>query len=162
MIISPESPSIDGGRAISPTTVDEDGRIAGAAITGVRDPRRLKAVADADLHGHMGDPDLDAVVATLRLASQSPIVVVNIVGPDLQTYASEVGVRAPSTSVPDVLSFCAEVVETGRELTVSDASAHPVFAKNPLVVDGVIGAYAGVPLIDDGVVLGSVANALRG
>lgn len=130
---------------------------ADGVVTGVRDPRRLKAVADADLAGHMGDADLDAVVATLRLASQSPIVVVNIVGEDRQTYAAEVGVGSPCTTVPDELSFCAEVVESGRELTVSDAAAHAVYSRNPMVRGGVIGSYAGVPLVDDGVVLGSVA-----
>jgi GAF domain-containing protein len=126
-------------------------------ITGVHDPRRLKAVADADLKGHLGDPDLDAVVATLRLASDSPLVVVNIVGADLQTYAAEVGVGAPCTTVPDTLSFCAEVVNTGQAMTVSDAATHAVYSQNPMVLDGVIGAYAGVPLVDNGVVLGSVA-----
>ena len=129
----------------------------GPLITGVRDPRRLRAVAEADLPGHLGDPDLDAVVGTLRLASGSPIAVVNIVTADLQTYPAEVGVGAACTSVPDGLSFCAEVVETGRALLVSDAATHPVYSQNPLVLQGIVGAYAGVPLVDQGVVLGSVS-----
>ncbi|WP_148040119.1 sensor domain-containing diguanylate cyclase [Cryobacterium tepidiphilum] len=131
-------------------------------ITGVRDARRLKAVADADLHGHMADLDLDAVVATLRLACASPIVVVNIVGPDQQTYAAETGIGAECTSVPDTLSFCAEVVDSGEALTVPDAAAHPIYSQNPMVLTGAIGSYAGVPLIDNGVVLGSVAMFDRG
>ena len=126
-------------------------------ITGVRDPRRLQVIADADLSGHLGDPDLDAVVETLRLASRSPIAVVNIVTADLQTYPAEVGVGAACTSVPDGLSFCAEVVETGQPLLVSDAASHPVYSQNPLVLQGTVGAYAGVPLVDRGVVLGSVS-----
>ncbi|MDJ0324380.1 sensor domain-containing diguanylate cyclase [Cryobacterium sp. PH31-AA6] len=126
-------------------------------ITGVRNPLRLKAVADADLVGHLGDADLDAVVATLRLACGSPIVVVNIVSANRQTYAAEVGVGAECTSVPDALSFCAEVVDTGRAMTVSDAAAHPIYSQNPMVLSGVVGAYAGVPLVDNGAVLGSVA-----
>ncbi|MEX0834973.1 MAG: sensor domain-containing diguanylate cyclase, partial [Nitriliruptor sp.] len=93
----------------------------------------------------------------LQLGCHVPIAVVNIVRPDLQTYAAEVGVGTPCTHVPDRLSFCAEVVDTGSALTVDDARSHPVYASNPLVAEGVIGAYAGVPLVDDGVVLGSVA-----
>jgi diguanylate cyclase (GGDEF)-like protein len=126
-------------------------------ITGVRNPLRLKGVADADLRGHLGDPDLDAVVATLRLACGSPIVVVNIISANRQTCAAEVGIGAECTSVPDGLSFCAEVVDTGRAMTVSDAATHPVYSQNPMVLGGVIGAYAGVPLVDNGIVLGSVA-----
>jgi diguanylate cyclase (GGDEF)-like protein len=143
--------------AVSVTSSLSDSDLFDGVITGVGDPRRLKAVADADLGGHLGDPDLDAVVATLRLACESPIVVVNIVSVDLQTYAAEVGVGAPCTSVPDPLSFCAEVVNTGRAMTVTDAAAHAVYSQNPMVLGGVIGAYAGVPLVDNGTVLGSVA-----
>ncbi len=126
-------------------------------VTGVGDPRRLAAVAAAELQGHAGDRDLDAVVATLQLACHVPIAVVNLVRPGLQTYAAEVGVGAPCTNVPDTLSFCAEVVDSGAALTVADAGSHPVYADNPLVVEGVVGAYAGAPLVDDGAVLGSVA-----
>jgi diguanylate cyclase (GGDEF)-like protein len=126
-------------------------------ITGVRNPARLKAVADAHVHGHLHDPDLDAVVATLQLACASSMAVVNIVGADLQTYAAEIGVGAPCTTVADGLSFCAEVVDTGRSLAVADAALHSVYGQNPLVLNGLVGAYAGVPLIDDGVVLGSVS-----
>ena len=127
------------------------------AIGGVRDYRRLDAVAQAELAGHMGDPALNAIVATLRIACRVPIAVVNVVAENLQTYPAEVGVGAPCTTVPDDLSFCAEVVESRAPVMVVDAATHPTYARNPLVRDGVVGAYAGFPLIDDGFVLGSVS-----
>jgi diguanylate cyclase (GGDEF)-like protein len=114
-------------------------------------------VADAELSGHLGDGDLNAVVATLRLACGVPMAVVNVVTANRQTYPAELGVGAPCTLVPDGLSFCAEVVDTGRAMSVSDAATHPVYSQNPMVLDGVVGAYAGVPLVDNGVVLGSVS-----
>ncbi len=132
-------------------------RRADEPIVGVCNPLRLAAVMAAELDGHLGDTDLNAAVATLRIACRVPIAVVNIVSHNLQTYPAEVGVGAPCTAVPDALSFCAEVVDTGRALAVSDAGSHPVYSMNPMVLDGVIGAYAGVPLVDDGVVLGSVS-----
>ena len=132
-------------------------RVPGGPGTGVRDPRRLAAIREGNLRGHLGDADLDAIVATLRLACKVPMAVINIVGVDQQNYAAEVGVGAPCTSVPDGLSFCAEVVESGIELSVSDAAQHPVYSRNPMVQDGAIGAYAGVPLVDNGFVLGSVS-----
>ena len=126
-------------------------------IGGVDHPKRLAAVTRSEMHGHLGDADLNAVVATLRIACSVPMAVINIVSRNTQTYQVEVGAGAPCTIVPDTLSFCAEVVDTRAALVITDARAHPVYADNPMVVDGVVVAYAGVPLIDDGFVLGSVS-----
>ena len=126
-------------------------------ITGVRTASRLRAVAEAELDGHLGDQGLDAVVATLQVACGVPMAVVNIVTVDLQTYPAEVGVGAPCTTVSDQLSFCAHVVERGSPLMVADALTHPIFSRNPLVLAGDIGAYAGEPLLDNGYVIGAVS-----
>ena len=126
-------------------------------LTGVRDPARLAAVADLDLPGHAADPDLDGIVETLTAALGVPIAVVNVVTPDLQTYPAELGVGAPCTRLPDSVSFCAEVVETGQPVQVADARLHPVYRDNPLVQQGVITAYAGFPLVHRGAVIGAVS-----
>jgi len=150
------------GDRSAPTPLEQR-KVVGAAsgspplVTGVRNPRRLRAVGEAHLTGHLGDVALDAVVSTLRIATGAPMIVVNLVTPGLQTYVAEIGVGNPCTTVPDELSFCAEVVDTGEALVVTDAATHPVYADNPLVRAGSVGAYAGVPVIDDGVVLGSLA-----
>ncbi len=120
-------------------------------------PDRLALIARMNLGGHLGHPDLEAVVSTLVARCHVPIAVINIVTPDLQTYPAEVGVGAPCTQVPDDLSFCAEVVRTGRGLLVPDAAQHPVYARNPLVLAGHIGSYAGEPLIHGGHVIGAVS-----
>ncbi|SNR52624.1 sensor domain-containing diguanylate cyclase [Blastococcus mobilis] len=121
-------------------------------------PARLAAVETYRLAGHAGDPDLDAVVAHMARLLRAPMAVINLVGPDLQCYPAEHGVGAPSTSVPDALSFCAYVVADRAPLTVPDAADHPVFAGNPLVATGAVAAYLGVPLIyEDGFVLGALS-----
>lgn len=141
----------------APAAAAHDGPRAVPGVGGVADPLRLAAVARAEIRGHAQDPDLDAVASTLRIACSVPIAVINIVTRDTQTYPAEVGVGAPCSTVPDPLSFCAEVVDTRLPLEVADARTHPVYARNPLVVEGVVGAYAGVPLVDDGFVLGTVS-----
>lgn len=110
-----------------------------------------------DLHGHLDDLQLDAVVETLAAGCGAPVAFVNIVTRDLQTYAAEVGVGATCTSVPDRLSFCAEVVATGLPLQVTDATKHPRYAENPLVMAGTVCSYAGEPLVYGEHVIGSVA-----
>lgn len=125
-------------------------------VTGVADRQRLAEIARLALDAHLADPGLDAVVETVVDALAVPMAAVNIVTPNLQTYAAEIGIGVPCTAVPDDLSFCAEVVQTGRPLIVPDAAVHPVYGRNPLVAAGRIGAYAGFPLVHRGVVLGSV------
>ena len=121
------------------------------------DPARLELIERLALHGHLGDPGLDAIVETLAAGVRAPMAVINIVRENLQTYPAEIGVGSPCTEVPDRLSFCAEVVSTGRGLQVTDSHLHPVYAENPLVLAGAIRSYAGEPLIYDGHVIGSVS-----
>lgn len=130
---------------------------AGRPVMGVRNPGRLAAVASTGLVGHDGDLDLEAIVSTLQIACRVPIAVINLVTADLQTYPAEVGVGSACTRVPDGVSFCAEVVETGKLVIVPDASLHPVYSHNPLVKSRAVMSYAGEPLVDHGVVLGSVS-----
>ncbi len=126
-------------------------------VVDIAAPDRLARIAQLNLYGHLGHPELETVVATLSASCSVPIAVINVVTPDLQTYPAETGVGAPCTQVPDTLSFCAEVVRTGRGLQVPDASRHPVYADNPLVKAGVIGSYAGEPLVHGGHVIGAVS-----
>ena len=120
------------------------------------DPDRLALIARLDLHMHLDDTDLGAVIATLTDACAVPIAMVNIVTPGVQTYPAEAGIGAPCTDVPDELSFCAEVVRTGRRLVVADSTTHPVYARNPFVLAGIC-AYAGEPLVYEGHVIGAVS-----
>jgi diguanylate cyclase (GGDEF)-like protein len=124
----------------------------------VADPARLAAVRSYGLSGHAGDPDLDAAVIHLARVLRVPMAVINLVGPNLQCYPAEYGVGAPTSHVPDELSFCAYVVAQGAPLAVADARTHPVFSANPLVQAGSIASFLGLPLIDeDGFVLGTVS-----
>src|SRR5690242_2374486 len=85
------------------------------AIAGdVADRRRLDEIARLALTGHLADPGLDAVAETVAAALVVPMAAVNIVTSNLQTYAAEVGLGVPCSTVPDNRSFCAEVVTTGR------------------------------------------------
>ncbi len=125
--------------------------------SGLASPRRLATVAALDLRGHLADSHLDAVVSTLALACRVPMAVVNIATPGLQTYPAEVGIGSACTEVPDRLSFCSEVVETGLAMCVIDARQHPRYAENPVVRSGAVVAYAGHPVFHDGQVVGVLA-----
>jgi diguanylate cyclase (GGDEF)-like protein len=118
---------------------------------------RLALISRLEMHGHMRDPDLDAVVATLIAGCRVPMAEINLVTPGHQTSVAEVGVDSRASRLPDELSFGAEVVRTARRLCVTDAAAHSVFAQNPFVSAGRVGSYAGEPLLLDGHVIGAVS-----
>lgn len=95
----------------APPPVDAGPRDASRVpLHDIGDPDRLTTIRRLALRGHLGDADLDAIVATVADACDVPVAVVNIVTPGRQTYPAERGVGAPSTAVADGLSFCAEVV----------------------------------------------------
>ncbi|WP_158548744.1 sensor domain-containing diguanylate cyclase [Blastococcus sp. TF02A-26] len=123
----------------------------------VADPARLAALAGHRLTGHVGDADLDAVVAHAAHALGAPVAAIELVGPGVQVHPAETGLGAPSSEEPDEVSFAAHVVASGEPLRVEDARAHPVLAANPAVAAGAVRSYLGVPLVDeDGVVLGAL------
>ncbi|WP_081901194.1 sensor domain-containing protein [Ferrimicrobium acidiphilum] len=155
--MSPRSGGASMSCRLSGSEYIDSAQLPTRLVTGVENVERLNGVDNLQLSGHLGDKDFDAIVASLGIGCHVPIAVVNIVTPGKQTYAAEIGVGESSTSVPDEESFCAEVVNTGRSLVVADAATHRVYRANPLVRDHVVAAYAGEPLVDNGIVIGSVA-----
>lgn len=75
----------------------------------------------------------------------TPIALVSLVDRNRQWFKARHGLDA--TETPRDISFCGHVVATAAPLVVEDASVHPWFEDNPLVVgDPKIRAYVGMPL----------------
>ena len=76
-----------------------------------------------------------------------PIVSLSLVGP-------RHGVVTSSTGLPPALvlllahRFSRHVAASRRPLVIGDARAHPLGANTPAVRDGLVTAYAGLPLFD--------------
>lgn len=102
---------------------------------------------------------LDGVAAEVARAVDSPVALVSLVLDDAQYFAGAHGLDGwldATRGTPLEWSFCATVVATGQRLDVPDPSTSS-YAQNPLVLDGTVGSYQGVPLrTDDGQVLGSL------
>lgn len=130
---------------------------AGAGVTDLADPLRLAVIDQLGLSGHLADPDLDDILSTVVEACGVPMAAINIVTPGLQTNASERGIDNPFTNVPDAVSFSAGVVRAGEAIAVADATEHALYARNPLVLSGVIRACAGAPFRFQGHIIGALA-----
>ncbi len=108
------------------------------------------------------DRDLQSLVKETAEAFHVPIALVSIILKDRQWFKAYYGLPeevAAARETPRELSFCRHIVEGDHPgpLVVPDATKHPVFASNPMVKQGMVGSYAGAPLVTpEGHVLGTL------
>ncbi|QSQ25441.1 diguanylate cyclase [Pyxidicoccus parkwayensis] len=106
------------------------------------------------------DMELQQLVSEVAQAFGVPVALLSLVLGDRQWFKAHVGLPpslAKARGTPRDWSFCHHVVQGRESLVVPDATRHPVFRDNPLVRDGIVGSYAGAPLVTStGEVLGSL------
>ncbi|MFB1478901.1 diguanylate cyclase domain-containing protein [Corallococcus sp. RDP092CA] len=123
--------------------------------------RRLARIDELKLvEPGLPDAGLQELVAEVAQAFGVPVALLTLVLGDRQWFKAHVGLPpalAKDRGTPRDWSFCHHVVQGREAMVVPDATRHPVFRDNPLVRDGIVGSYAGAPLIaSTGDVLGSL------
>lgn len=97
---------------------------------------------------------LDHLIASLADFFEFPVALISVLG-QKQWLIAKAGLDMDFTSLED--SFCRHVVERRTPLVIEDASQHPDFCDNPLVLSSpYIRFYAGVPLVAGGREVGAV------
>jgi signal transduction histidine kinase len=98
----------------------------------------------------------DRLTQVAQYVTGVPTVLVSLVDANRQWFKSRVGLDAPQT--PRDISFCGHTVFQRVPLIVTDATADPRFADNPLVTGQPgIRYYVGVPLITpEGMAIGTL------
>lgn len=106
------------------------------------------------------EAELQALVTEVAQAFGVPVALLSLVLGDRQWFKAHVGLPpslARARGTPRDWAFCHHVVQGRESLVVPDATRHPVFRDNPLVREGIVGSYAGAPLLTStGEVLGSL------
>ncbi|MER9233440.1 GAF domain-containing protein [Mesorhizobium sp. M0622] len=102
------------------------------------------------------DPDFDRISGLAASAMQTPVALIALVDAERQWFKSCIGLDATETATET--SFCAHAIAAGDEpLVVADAAADPRFKANPLVTgEHHIRFYAGVPIMVDGALIGTL------
>ncbi|MCY1036121.1 diguanylate cyclase [Corallococcus sp. BB11-1] len=140
------------------------GQLAGGGLTessAEEEQHRLARIDELRLVDP-GPPDarLQELVSEVAQAFGVPVALLTLVLGDRQWFKAHVGLTgslARERGTPRDWAFCHHVVQGREAMVVPDATRHPVFRDNPLVRDGVVGSYAGAPLITaSGDVLGSL------
>ncbi|XUO87769.1 GAF domain-containing protein [Halomonas sp. KM072] len=91
---------------------------------------------------------LDHLIASLADFFEFPVALISVLG-QKQWFIAKAGLDVDFTSLED--AFCRYVVELRAPLVIEDASQHPDFCDNPLVLSSpYIRFYAGVPLVAGG------------
>ena len=92
------------------------------------------------------DPDLDSLVDLASLIADTPIALLSLVDAEEQVFKAAVGLDVDR--LPRATSFCGHaILEPSTPMVVEDPTKDPRFAGNPLVTDGPVGFYAGVPIL---------------
>ncbi|WP_375758949.1 diguanylate cyclase domain-containing protein [Corallococcus exercitus] len=140
------------------------GQLAGSMLmesNGDEEKRRLQRIEELALVD-AGPPDteLQELVSEVAQAFGVPVALLTLVLGDRQWFKAHVGLPAAlarDRGTPRDWAFCHHVVQGREAMVVPDATRHPVFRDNPLVRDGIVGSYAGAPLVTStGDVLGSL------
>lgn len=121
----------------------------------LNEKERLVFLESLEILDTANEEQFDEFVAIAAHIAQTPIALVSLIDSDRQWFKAKIGLDVCQT--PRDISFCTHVVYRGSPLIIEDATIHDFFKDNPLVKDGVVGAYAGFPLLSKaGYIIGTL------
>lgn len=118
---------------------------------------RLKSLHSLAVLDSPPEPEFDALVSAAAAVCNVPISLISLLDQGRQWFKANHGLLGV-TETPREVAFCAQTVALGDTFEVEDATAHPQFVDNPLVVgEPHIRFYAGMPVkLADGAVIGTL------
>ena len=134
--------AVDGMPATPPTA---------ATDPVIRDPERLRVLFDTGLMDTQPGAAYDRIAAMAIDALDVPSAGVSLVSDEKQWFCSAAGLTgelAETRTISLDRSLCQYAVSSGRPLVIEDARVHPTLSDHPIVADGTVVAYAGIPLTD--------------
>ncbi len=116
---------------------------------------RLKRLELFGLLNLPKDPELDIFAETACLVTDCPSALVTVMESQIQTIQSCVGMSIDSVDRKDTI--CQYSIASGDIVIINDTLADERSSSNPLILEGGIRFYVGIPLIDDeGFALGTL------
>ncbi|MDQ8204351.1 GAF domain-containing protein [Pelagicoccus sp. SDUM812003] len=127
----------------------------------LHNPSRLELIARLGLFSDEARSALKRYTRSAARRMNLPVSLISLVLHDSQYFAASYGLDPDlfdgASGTPIEWSFCRFAVEERRAFVVCDAMNDSRVKGNPLVLSGMIGCYAGAPLISSfGLVLGTL------
>jgi GAF domain-containing protein len=126
----------------------------------INDPDRLRSLYDTGLLDSPPEEMYDRITRAAAAALDAPAASLTLIDVDRQFFKSTVGMKIESAEdrqTPLSRSVCQYAVANGTPLMLADARIDPVFKNHPAVLDGMVVAYLGIPLMDrDGNAIGTL------
>jgi signal transduction histidine kinase len=121
-----------------------------------QEARRLETLRSYAMLDTSKEEEFDDLVVLAAQICQTPIALISLVDEDRQWFKATFGLDLKETSRE--ISFCDHALRQTGVFVVPDATRHPDFSNNPLVVgEPKIRFYAGAPLVaPDGQPLGTL------
>lgn len=117
----------------------------------INDPDRLRAVYATGLLDSPPEELYDRITRAATVALDAPFSAMSLIDVDRLYLKSEIGVvggAVDDKAAPLERSLCLYAVGTGAPLILEDARHDPMFKDHPVVYDGSVVAYLGIPLTD--------------
>ena len=117
----------------------------------ISDPARLQALYATGLLDSPPEEAFDRITRAAASALDAPHSAVSLIDVDRQFFVSTAGMGGTSPGERETTldrSVCQYVVANGAPLIIEDARIHPIFKNHPVVLDGSVVAYLGIPLSD--------------
>lgn len=146
-------------RALADWLISNDDILESILDATLANPDRLAAVRNTGLLDGAPHPAIDSIAEMTAEAIGTPFASVSLVLDDGQIV---VGCNKDESAYPRFrtldMSLSKFIVVSGEPLIVDDATQRPLLAGQPVVRDGLLRAFAGIPLVDgNGTVVGTVS-----
>lgn len=118
----------------------------------INNPDRLRAVMDTGLLDSPKEEIYDRITRAAADALDAPRSALSLIDSDRQFFKSTLGMGERTTREERETtldqSICQYAVAEGNPLVLEDTQSDPVFKNHPVVRNGEVGAYLGIPLMD--------------
>jgi GAF domain-containing protein len=138
------------------TRLAESGVFADSAMpstsAALTNPERLRALYATGLLDSAPEELYDRITRAAADALNAPSAAVSLIEVDRQFFKSSFGMgitKEEERQTPIERSVCQYAVADGTALILEDARLDPVFKNHPVVLDGSVVAYLGIPLMDN-------------